>query len=397
MLKEDAMKKSPLQLLAFTVLSVMVIASCGTSTPDPVEEEMKIKVRVAATLTQKAVEESQRSTQEAVVESQPTMTPIPPSETPEPTALPTSSPTPTIEHVMVPGEPGEKISSHLTDVSSIHYAAEGYTYGDQYLINRFERPFTAESMEYVSYLDIILTNLKYYSPWVYFILRMEGDLPEDGDVTYGVELDLDEDGRGEYFISASLPLRGEWTTDGVKVYRDLDGDVGGPHPLFSDAPAEGLTGYEDVIFNEGQGKDPDLAWVRRDPEAANQLQIAIKESLVGTEGYLWSIWADGGPQDLTLADYNDQWTFEEAGCPYPEHSFYPIKALALVDSTCRSWFGFEPVGVEPGLCRGYPDDQNEKIMGYCPQYYTHKVNCNEVCLLECPENAPYCIPCELNN
>ncbi len=399
------MKRSRLLLLAFTVLSVVLIASCGTSTPDPVEEEMKVKVRVAATLTQKAVEDAQKSTQEAVVESQLTMTPVPPSETPEPTALPTSSPTATIEHVMVPKDPADlKIRSHLTDVSSIHYAAEGFTYGDQYPINRFERPFTAEAMEYVDYLDIILTNLKTSSPWVYFILRMEGDLPEDGDVTYGVELDLDEDGRGEYFIAASLPLRGEWTTDGVKVYRDLDGDVGGPHPLFSDAPTEGLTGYEEVIFDEGQGEDPDLAWVCRDPEAANQLQIAIKESLVGMEGYLWSVWADGGPQDLTLADYNDRWTFEEAGSPYPEHSLYPIKALALVDSTCRSWVGFEPVGTEPGICQGTGEGTGWQV---CLDYKVNDIltvtNCFSECLEKCPDLPPdtdryhyYCKKCKMD-
>ncbi|MFO8036626.1 MAG: hypothetical protein R6U57_08405 [Anaerolineales bacterium] len=394
------MKGPRFQVLALLVLFSLVLVACGMSTPDPVEEEMKVKVRVAATLTQEALEE-ESATEEVVVVIQPTMTPIPPSQTPEPTI----SPTPKIEHTMVPQDPGNmKIRSHLTDVSSIHYAAEGFTYGDQYPINRFERPFTAETMEYVGYLDIVLTNLKTSSPWVYFILHLEEDLPESADVTYGVELDLDEDGRGDYFIAAGLPGSEKWTTRRVRVYKDVDDDVGGPNPLFSDAPAEGLNGYEVIIFDEGQGLDPDLAWVRRDPEAANQLQIAIKDSLVSMEGYLWSVWADGGPQDLTLADYNDRWTFEEAGSPYPEHALYPIKALALVDSTCRSWVGFEPVGTEPGLCQGTGEGTGWQI---CYDYVVNDIltatNCFGECLEECPDLPPdsdrlhyYCKKCTMD-
>jgi hypothetical protein len=403
--KEDAMKTLRFQVLAILVVFSLVVVGCGTSTPDPVEEEMKVKVRVAATLTQQALEEEQRATEEGGVEVQPTLTPIPPTDTPEPTARPTASPTIDIKHMMVPQDPANlKIRSHLTDVSSIHYAAEGFTYGDQYLINRFERPFTAEKMEYVGYLDVVLTNLKTSSPWVYFILHLEEDLPEKADVIYGVELDLDEDGRGDTFIAAGLPGSEKWTTRRVRVFRDLDDDVGGPYPLFSDAPTEGLNGYEVIIFDEGQGEDPDLAWVRRDPEAANQLQIAIKESLVGSEGYLWSIWTDGGPQDLTLADYNDCWTFEEAGSPYPEHSLYPLKALALVDSTCRSWVGFEPVGTEPGLCQGTGEGTGWMV---CLDYQVSDIltvtNCSSECLEKCPDLPPdgrnyhwYCKKCKMD-
>lgn len=62
-------------------------------------------------------------------------------ETPTPEPIDTTTPEPII-HEMIPDEPLDTINTHLTDFNSIGYAHEGFTYADQFLINRFERPFT---------------------------------------------------------------------------------------------------------------------------------------------------------------------------------------------------------------------------------------------------------------
>jgi len=382
------------RLLTLSLLSASVITGCGLVTPDPAEEDLRVKLKVAATLTKEALERAQTYTPAAEptfratvrpTASPPTVTPLPATETMEPTLSPTATLTPTIAHLEVPGEPGQKLASYLTDISSIFNAAEGYTYGDTYLVNRYERPFEESTMAYVGYLDIIYTELKHDSPWLYFIIHLQETLPEVGDARYGIEFDLDGDGRGEYFLSASLPEGKGWTTDGVWVYEDLNGDVGGTYPVFPDASADERDGYEKVVFEEGRGPDPDLAWVRRDPDDGRKVQIALKETLINAPGYLWSIWAEGGKSKPTFADYNDYWSLEEAGVPLPGHPLYPIKNLALVDSTCRSWYGFQPDVIRPGMCQRSNAASGWKVcFSYKVSGLTTVNQCDALCLDACP-------------
>src|SRR5574337_318378 len=42
---------------------------------------------------------------------------------------------------------------------------------------------------------------------------------------YGVELDLNKDGRGHWLIIASSPSSATWTIEGVQAWKDSDGDV----------------------------------------------------------------------------------------------------------------------------------------------------------------------------
>ena len=105
-----------------------------------------------------------------------------------------------------------------------------------------------------------------------------------------------------------------------------------------------------LVFDAGDGDDPDLAWARRHPDEPNSLQFAFKTDLTGPTGYMWSAWADAGLRAPDYMDYNDHFTAEIAGSPYPGSPLYPLKAVYLVDSTCRSYYGFTPSGDEPGLC-----------------------------------------------
>lgn len=354
------------------ILTVFVASGCGMQNGEPaVDVESEIAAGVAATLTAEAAQTAQAAPdRSAQVED---------TETPEPTK------TQEIVHEMIPGEPLELSNTYLTDFNSFDFAGEGFTYGDQYLINRYERPFTREMVDYYGYLDLVLVNLKVNPPWTYAEIFLADDLPEEGEATYSMELDLDEDGRGDILVTALLPTSDEWTVRGVRVYQDVDGDVGGENPLIPDPVVETLTGYEELIFDAGVGDDSDLAWVRRHPEEPAAFEIAYKTDLTQNAGYLWSVIADEGLQEPGMADYNDWFSFPEAGSPYPEHDYHPIQEIYLLDSTCRSWYGYEPEGDEIGLCQQYIEQGPDKGWKLCVTTESGDTRCFDTCQKKCPD------------
>jgi len=126
--------------------------------------------------------------------------------------------------------------------------------------------------------------------------------------------------------------------------------MGGPHPISADAPQVG-SGYDEMIFDQGQGADPDAAWIRLAPSNPTHIQIAFKDALIGSPAkFTWEVWTDEGVKKADWFDYNDHFTAAEAGSPTKGSSLYPIKALASVDNSCRWAVGFTPVGNEPGIC-----------------------------------------------
>lgn len=350
------------------------------------EDLSATKTSVAQTvISELANQSSQEEATQEVVTEVPTET-----EAPEPTA----AVTPTIHHVVTPDKPDGSLTS-LTDISTVEMADEKNAIGDNFIVNLFERPYTAGEMNYYGYVDIIFSSLMVGPKWVYTSIQVQNELPDQADAFYSVEFDLDIDGRGDILVTAALPTGTDWTTNGVYVYKDTDKDVGAERPLFSDAPVEGQNGFDEVVFAEGVANDPDLAWVRRDPEEKDHVQIAFKLSVLEGDGeFLWGVWADGSGQSPTSYDLNDQYTQEEAGVPIVDDADYPLKALALLDSTCRSWFGFEPTGSEPGICY-IPKAEGGSGMGWCPQYLNRYVDCVRQCYRVCPSNAQYCIRCRL--
>ncbi len=325
------MKQKLLFNLILGVLVIIVLSACSGQDS---EADDLIAQGVAATLTKQAWNdelEAARQTEDAVELETPT---------PEP-----------IVHVDFP-DYSLGSNTFVSDFSSLDYAPEKSTVGDYFQMNQLERPFSAGEMDYFGDLDITRVDLKADSPWFYATFILADDLREVADVVYGLELDIDADGRGDFLVWAVLPSDTEWTTDGVQVLEDADDDVGGVYPLQIEDPNPDLNGYEKTVFNSGVGEDPDLAWIRRDPEETNQLQIAFKENIVGPDGFLWSAWADYGLMDPALFDYNDQFTLEEAGSPNNVKLDYPLKLIYQVDSTCRSWYGMTPLGTEPGRCAG---------------------------------------------
>jgi hypothetical protein len=243
--------------------------------------------------------------------------------------------------------------SEINDKDSSAFANEQRTNGgENYNQNLFERPFNANTMDtYFPDLDIVHTFLGMDSEWVYVTIQLV-DVGSGGTLAgnYGVEIDRNVDGRGDVLIFASR-VGTDWSTEGVRIWLDDNGDVGGNYPMNSEAPLAG-DGYENMIFDSGYGSDPDAAWARINPNDPSSVQIAFKQSVIEGDMYFtWGAWADQGVFNPAWFDYSDHFTAEEAGSPLVEMTdFYPIKALFELDNTCRWAVGFTPTGSEPGIC-----------------------------------------------
>ncbi len=222
-------------------------------------------------------------------------------------------------------------------------------------------------MKYRGYLDISQAVISENGAFLYVTIDLHEALPSDAQARYAVEIDTDEDGRGDWLVSAQAPSDTEWTVQGVLACRDLDEDVGGATPMRADTPSESLTGYEDCVFDSGVGISPDEAWVRLEPGALDRVQIALLHSLIGSDAnFVWGVWAaELGSLDPEHFDYHDRLTLVEAGSPIGNNENYPLKALALVDNTCRWTFGFTPSGSEPGICLLPPTATPEPVDNTC--------------------------------
>ena len=264
-------------------------------------------------------------------------------------AAPSVTPTYSITHITTPG--------NISLTGTINYDVESSgtgpehraPYGDVYRLNRFERPFTKADMTYLPNVDIVRFRITSDQTWDYVFIELIGTDPNDPlGIDYGVELDQQQDGFGEYLIWAHPPYTTTWSTTGVSVLADTNHDSAGLSAEKSDAPFSG-NGYDKTIFDQGKGDDPDLAWTRLDPSDTHTIEFAFKRTLPGNS-FMWNVWADAGMKKPEMFSYNDRYTATEAGSPQTDNSDYPIKALYAMDSTCRAAFGFVPNGYEPLIC-----------------------------------------------
>jgi hypothetical protein len=297
--------------------------------------------------------------------------PPPPDSTPdtgsaatqEPPAEPLS-PTATVAHTTYPTNPGS-LSSWVTDPSSSAYASERRAVSDLFSTLFFERPFTQQVMDYQAYLDITRGELSVGSPFAYATIFLEGSPPAGSTALYGIEIDLDRDGRGDWLVYGQVPATSDWTSAEVRVYKDSDNDVGDGTPVEEDGSGAGLNGFDDMEFDMGYNTtDPDAAWIRRDPSNASRVQLAFKMAFIGSpNNFLWGVWSDEGPQNPAWFDYNDHFTLSEAGSPDTASSQYPVKALYSVDNTCRYAYGFTPTTNLPGMCKLPPTPTPTPVPG----------------------------------
>lgn len=269
-------------------------------------------------------------------------------EEPASSEVPTAVPAPIITHVNFPGT-SVSLGQVVYDVESSGTAPEKRApYGDRYDTYRMERPFT-QDMTYIPDMDIVTYTVLIEGNWVYVSIELIGSNPNnDAGIHYGVELDTDYDGFGEYIVWSNPPYTAEWSSDGVQVFADKNHDTGGLAAERSDAPLDG-DGYETKIFDSGIGDDPDLAWVRMKAGERAMVQFAFKAALPGSS-FLLGVLADANLRDVSKMYYNDRFTEAEAGSPESNEAYYPLKELYAFDNACREAFGFQPTGYEPLLC-----------------------------------------------
>jgi hypothetical protein len=253
---------------------------------------------------------------------------------------------------LIPSTDVGKERIFVVDAVSVDTAAEQRApYGDLYKYNWFERPFL-QDMTYVADIDIARYSLSYDEKFFYISIGLVGTNPNNPlGIDYGVELDIEGDGYGDYIIIARPPYSVEWMTDNVQVVEDTNQDTGGLSAERSDAPLPG-DGYDTVIFDGGRGadEDPDLAWVRINAGRNATVQFAFKRHLA-QDKFLFGVIADGGLKSIADLDYIDRFTEEEAGSPEKNEELYPLKAVYGIDNVCREAFGFTGTRQEPQRCR----------------------------------------------
>lgn len=308
----------------------------------------------------------------------PTETSIPPAPTSEPAIEATiapNTPVPEIVHKDLPGSPFGKYYQTVHDQVNDRTAPQKQAFGgDDFRNGKYERPFN-QSMDYLPLADLVMVQLNREDPlWVYVLIKVYQPLTSDPEANthFMVELDTDLDSRGDFLIVSGTPKDSQWSTESVIVYSNPDLNVGGLTVVKPDERLSEGRGYFEEIFNDGKGKDADLAWSRLSKTDPNTVEIAFKNTLTGGEKgkFIWLPWSDAGMLDWSLFEHNDKFTFEQAGYPLKEDAAnYPLKALWGIDNTCRVPSGFTPQGYMPGLCPNYDPEPSKGS----------SVPCTEVC------------------
>jgi hypothetical protein len=237
-----------------------------------------------------------------------------------------------ITHQNIPGEPIYTQSLPGECNTGFNYGNPGFTVKapcDSWSINLLERPVSDDLAVFYHYLDILSAKAGVNETWLFFRIDLFGAGNPDGDlpVTYYIELDSDQDGQGNFLLSVTNQDLYEtaWSVAGVQVYEDQNQDVGGSTPIRPDAEGGG-DGYETQLFDAGQGEDPDLAWVRRDPNHVNQIEFAVKSTLLGQKNFMW--WAGAAQGIINAQSFDLVDNFTEDG-------------LYSIDTTCGWVMGTE--------------------------------------------------------
>jgi hypothetical protein len=266
----------------------------------------------------------------------------------------TAKPVPTeivLDYLMKPADIVPVPGGYVDDVESSGTGPEGRApYGDSLDLNRFERPFS-EDMTYIPDLDVHRFGLSWDADWYYISIQLIGNDPNNGlGISYGVELDRDADGYGDFIVWANPPYTPAWDTGGVQVFADTNKDSGGLNVVRSEAVFDG-DGYETRVFNgeTSVNDDPDLAWVRLGDGQNATIQFAFKKSWIG-DSFMYGIVADAGLKDVFMFDYADRFTPADAGSPVRGKENFPLGLLYAVDNTCWDEHGFTSTGYEPKVC-----------------------------------------------
>jgi hypothetical protein len=238
------------------------------------------------------------------------------TQNPTNTAGSTNSPTLPVEtatlgHTTVPGDPiysAEQVAPDCDTGARLTSGSNQVNISGCDYWNRewLERPADSATGTYVPALDILWAQTGKSAPWIFLKIKIFDLSHEPDGYKAGFEIDTDLDSRGEYLLLANQPTSTTWTTTGVQVWQDTNGDVGGARPFVYDQ--NNSDGYETKVFDSGAGQDPDLAWVRIPPKDPNVIEFAIKSSiLINPKKFGWWAWvgqANLTPDKFELVDHD---------------------------------------------------------------------------------------------
>lgn len=260
------------------------------------------------------------------------------------------APQPEIVHTTIPNSGTENVANAHDNEESTSFESRAVVFGDQFDINRFERPFTSETMDYLPHVDIVGISMTQDDNFYYVQIKLAGVDSATGGASgsYAVDFDLNIDGKAEFIVIANNLTSAQWTTDGVSIYVDANNNVGGQNIRPDDIYTG--DGFETLSFDSGNGNDPDAAWAHFANNASPVVEIALKKSLLEAKpAFMWSVTTSAQKIDPTKFYFNDTFSEERAGSPI-QGEYYPLKELAGVDNTCRLPAGFQPTGTEPLGC-----------------------------------------------
>ncbi len=344
----------PLIALLFLLHSCNSQKTTKTQQPaQPLTEQASIATEAPANdlpeVTEATVENS---------ESAPTEEPVTVTEAPVVTE---------VIHTFLPSDPAPASKAIIDADSSATAGNKTAASGDDYLANKFERPFSQNDMDYYPDLDIQKAEISADDDFYYISISVKGLNTNSNNLTatYGAELDVDLDGSGDYLFLCDLPNFTEWKIDTVHAFADNNNDVGGSRPTY---PESGLSGdgYESLIFSPSLLDDPDGLWCRQRPGTDVIVDLAIHKTLIASPTkFTWGVWADLGLKQPGWFEYNDHFSYDEAGSPMAGNSYYPLKELFAVDNTCREAFGYTQSVESLGMCYVAPalTAQNGSISG----------------------------------
>lgn len=329
------------------VLLLLLITGCSKAKIAPTPEETEGPI---AAITQPSISNTDA----------PAYTP-----TANPTDPPVSAPTAAIiTHLAAPGEPIYKNDQKVSDCNTGDRVRLGATTligqgCDVWDEQKLERPAAAINGSYQAALDIINAWMGTNQQWLYGKIQLfESDpakLPAN--LSAAFEIDTNLDSRGDYLILARNISSTSWTTDGVQIWQDTDGQVGGGKPHKPDSSSG--NGFETLIFDSGKGDDPDLAWVRVNNSNGIAIEFAFKPNLVpASQVFAWWGWTFGtapDPAKMELVDLQQN------------------AAAWNLDNTCGWIFNAKPTNL---------------LINICPFAYPTAVPT----ITPTPEAAPQCPP-----
>ncbi|MBK9778818.1 MAG: hypothetical protein IPP55_02020 [Anaerolineales bacterium] len=147
-------------------------------------------------------------------------------------------------------------------------------------------------------------------------------------------------------IVANPTFGSDWSTNGVQIYADDNGDIGGNDAKRSDTNYTG-DGYEKPCLIVERSK-PDLGWVRFVNGETPSIQIAFNKVIFpSTPTFMWSVWASATPFDTTKFNLHDTTTEESAGSPDKQTVCTRSKTLLVLTTPAASQWVLSQLAPSP--------------------------------------------------